>query len=261
MQRRTVIAFIDYENLRQSISRYFTEKVRAKQVANVIKDIAQELGDFRGGTFFGDWTRRPSEAREIEESGFRAVNILTTRSGKDRSDIPLALEMDDMIRERADINTLILGSGDAGFAEVIRRAGEHGKRVYVCAVTLSAARELFTLSEQVFPIETRLGLTPKPPQLSLMPLAADYRAFVERLDSVEKKLPYVVWGYLRDTILESSLGYGETMDEKNAFLNKAVEEGIIIKEEMPNPKLPGKVVATCRLNRQNELVRQILPQK
>jgi hypothetical protein len=82
------MAFIDYENLRQSISRNFLEKVSAGQIAKAIKALAEELGQFRGGAFFGDWTRRPMDAREIEESGFRAVNILLTRSGKDRSDVP-----------------------------------------------------------------------------------------------------------------------------------------------------------------------------
>ena len=49
--RKTVIVFIDFENLRQSISRYFVEKTGAEQIARVVKEIAQELGDFRGGAF------------------------------------------------------------------------------------------------------------------------------------------------------------------------------------------------------------------
>jgi co-chaperonin GroES (HSP10) len=49
------------------------------------------------------------------------------------------------------------------------------------------------------------------------------------------------------------------MDEKDAFLDKALKEGIIVPDEMPNPKLPGKVVAVCHLNRENDIVKQILP--
>lgn len=256
-----VLAFVDYENLRQSISRYFVEKVTAQQVAKAIKDIAEELGDFRGGTFFGDWTRRAQDARHIEESGFRAENVLMSRSGKDRADIPMALQMDDIIRQRPDIHALLLCSGDAGFAEVVRRARGYGKRVFLGAVTVSAARELMSLAEQVFPIEARLDLTAKPAQLPLTPQVTDFRRCIERLDSLEAKLPYVVWNYFRDSILDPSLGCGETVDEKNEFLNKAVEEGIIIREEVPNPRLPGRVVTTCRLNRQNDLVQQVLPQK
>jgi hypothetical protein len=131
-----------------------------------------------------------------------------TRSGKDRSDVPMALEMDDVIRQRADIDTLILGSGDSGFAEVIRRAIGHGKHIYVCAVALSAARELFSLSEQVFSLEARLGLTPKTVAMPLIPPLEEWRPFILRLNSLEKKLPYVVRNYLRDTILEPSIGCG-----------------------------------------------------
>ena len=259
MQQQKIMAFIDYENLRQSISKNFLEKVNAGQIARTIRALAEELGEFRGGAFFGDWSRRPIDAREIEENGFRAENVLMTRSGKDRSDVPMALEMDDVIRQREDIDTLILGSGDSGFAEVIRRAIEHGKHIYVCAIGLSAARELFSLSERVFPLETRLGLTPKTAAMPLILPLEEWRLFVLRLNSLEKKLPYVVRNYLRDTILDPSLGCGETMDEKDAFLNKALDEGIMLQDEMPNPKLPGKVIAACHLNRENDIVKQILP--
>lgn len=259
MPRQSLMAFIDYENLRQSIARNFLEKVSARQIAKTIKSLAEELGEFRGGVFFGDWTRRPTDAREIEENGFRAVNILLTRSGKDRSDVPMALEMDDVIRERKDIDLLILGSGDADFAELIRRAIEHGKQVYVCAVGLSAARELLSLSEQVFFLEARLGLTPKTALQPLIPPLEEWHPFVLRLNSLEKGLPYVVRNYLRDVIFDPSLGCGETMDEKDAFLNKALNEGIIVEEDMQNPKLPGRMVVTCRLNRENEIVNQIVP--
>ena len=69
-----------------------------------------------------------------------------------------------------------------------------------------------------------------------------------------------MWGYFTDRILEPSTGCGETVDEKNAFLSKAAESGIVIAEEISNPRLPDKTVTACRLNRQNDLVKQILRQ-
>lgn len=254
------MAFIDWENLRQSIGRNFAERITPRHIIEAIKQVVEELGcAFRGGCFYGDWARRDKDAREIHNHGLSPIHVVPTRRGRDRSDPKMILDMYDVIKERADIGVLMVGSGDSDFADVIRRGKEHGKRMYVCAVGLSVARELFTLSNGVFPLEARLRLTPKVAQLPLIPPLDEWRPFILRLNSLEKELPYVVRNYLRDVILDPSLRGGETMDEKDAFLNKALNEGIIVQDEVPNPKLPGRMVVTCRLNRENDVVKQIVP--
>ena len=262
MAQEGAMAFIDWENLRQSISRNFAQRITPRPIIDAIRQVVEELGcAFRGGSFYGDWSRRAIDAREIHNHGLSPIHVVPTRRGKDRSDPRMMLDMYDMIKERSDIGVFILGSGDSGFADVIRRGKEHGKRMYVCAVGLSTARELFTLSDGVFPLEVRLGLTLKAAQLPLTPPEVEWRIFVLRLNSLESKLPYVVRNYLRDRILEPSMGCGETLEEKETFLNRAVEDGIVIEYEIENPKLPGRTVVACRLNKENDLVKRILMQK
>ena len=262
MAKEGAFAFIDWENLRQSISRNFAERATPRPIIDAIKQVVEELGyEFRGGCFYADWSRRPDEAREIHNHGLNPIHVVPTRSGRDRSDPKMILDMYDMIKGRSDIGVIIVGSGDNHFADLIRRGKEHGKRMYVCAVGLSTARELFTLSDGVFPLEVRLGLTQKATQLPLTPPEVEWRIFVLRLSSLESKLPYVVRNYLRDRILEPSMDCGETLEERERFLNKAVEDGIVVEYELENPKLPGRTVTACRLNRENDLVKRILMQK
>ncbi|MBI4294696.1 MAG: NYN domain-containing protein [Chloroflexi bacterium] len=258
-KRNGVMVLVDWENIRLSIINNFKETVTPRQVIDALKSIAGRLGEFRGGYVFGDWTLRSGDAREIEENEFRAENVLLTRGGKDRSDVPIALKMDDLARTKADIKVIVLCSGDAGFAEVIRRAKEHGKDIYVCAITLSAARELVSLTKQVFPLEAHLNLTPKlPPSRPSAKDMGEWRLFIERLGDLEKKLPYVVHNYLRDKILDASMGCGQTAPERDEYLKKAATLGIILEQEMPNPKMPGRTVTTCRLNKENEVVKKAL---
>lgn len=135
--------------------------------------------------------------------------------------------------------------------------------MYVCAVTQATSRELLSLCDGFIAIESVLGLTPKaqPPILLGIELGLPtdvWRPFVLALDSLEGTLPYVVRNYLRDSIMGSGMGCGDTKEEKDAFLDRALEEGITREDEIPNPKLPGRTVQRVSLNRSNDIVKRIL---
>jgi hypothetical protein len=95
-----VMVFIDYENIRRGLAENFQEQIKPSQIVKTMSDLASEIGEFRGGMAFGDWTLRPEDARAIEEYGFQAYNVLLTRGGKDRSDPPMMLEMYDAMHEK-----------------------------------------------------------------------------------------------------------------------------------------------------------------
>lgn len=264
-RQELVMVFIDYENIRRGLADNFQEQVGATQVIKAMSDLASEIGEFRGGMAFGDWTLRAEDARTIEEHGFQAYNVLLTRGGRDRSDPPMMLEIYDVIHEKPDISAFIVGSGDSGFKEIIRRGKERGKRMYICAVGLTIAREFLTLSSGVFPLEERLGLSPKAePTILGTPLdlaTRDWKPFIRRLDSLERALPDIVCNYLVNSILERSMGCGDTKQEKQQFLEEAVLTGLVEFYDIPNPKLPGRTVQACRLNREDPIVAQILSEK
>jgi hypothetical protein len=260
-----VMVFIDYENIRRGLAENFQEQIKPSQIVKTMSDLASEIGEFRGGMAFGDWTLRPEDARAIEEYGFQAYNVLLTRGGKDRSDPPMMLEMYDAMHEKPQISAFIVGSGDSGFKEIVRRGRERGKRMYICAVGLTIAREFLTLSSGVFPLKDRLGLTPKAEATILgKPLASvtrDWSPFVRRLNSLEGALPHVICNYLINSILEASMGCGDTKEEKQQFLEEAASTGLIEFYDVPNPKLPSRTVRACRLKREATIVIEILSKK
>ena len=199
------MAAIDWENIRRALPN-FVESVTPERVSAAFENVAGRFGDYRGGTVFGDWTLRPDEARVFESHGIQAYNVLRSRSGKDRSDPAINLEVYDWVRDRSDIDTFILGSGDSDFQELIRRARNRGNRVVICAFGDTIANELKNMTP-IFPLEAELGLTPKreSPSLPLGTPHADeiskVQAFVNRMDEVERTLPYVVLNYLRNTLV------------------------------------------------------------
>lgn len=258
-----VMVFVDYENIRLSLAEYFVERVTPAELVGAFKSVAEERGVHRGSVFFGDWGRRPADAREIEENGAIARLAISKRSGKDRSDTAMMLDLYDAIKEKENITAFVVGAGDADYKEVIRRGRDNEKRMYVCAVTQATSRELLSLCDGFVAIESVLGLTPKaePPTLPGIELGLPtevWHPFVLALDSLEGTLPYVVRNYLRDSILDSGMGCGDTKEEKDTFLDRALEEGITLEDEIPNPKLPGRTVQKVWLNRSNDIVKRIL---
>jgi len=263
MAREKLAAFVDYENLRQAFKDY-VEPTTVEDVVRAFEALGEELGELGSMQFYGDWTRRPQDAHAIEERGWRTANVLSTRYGKDRSDIPIALDIYDTAREKKDITAIILGSGDSGFKEVILRAKESGKRVYVLCFGASVSREFFTLTQGVFPLEVRLNLTEKLALQAPMPgvkpdeVDVSLAEMIHRLDSLEKSLPYVVRNYFRDKILLASQQFGETAEDVDALLDSARDAKIVDEYEVLNPQLRGRTVKAVKLNRNSSAVRETL---
>jgi uncharacterized LabA/DUF88 family protein len=264
MNKEVLLGFVDYENLRMAFRNY-SEYITMEDIIRAFEGLGKELGDLRTIFFYGDWTRRPQDARTIEDHGHRAANVLSTRFGRDRSDFPMSFDMYDHAMQDRQITAFILGSGDSGFKEAILRCKQHGKRIYILCFGGSASRELFTLTNGVYPLESRLALTEKPPLQPLMPGIAGKeetevtRALIATVDSLEKSIPYVVRNYLRDKVLLPRRLFGETSQEVDELLGKAASEGILTLEEIPNPKIRGRTVHIVRLNRTSGTVMEVLP--
>ncbi len=152
MPKEILMAHIDYENIRWRF-RDYVEYITLEDVLQAFLLIGKEIGELRQMFFYGDWTRRPQDARKIEEKGFRAVNVLSKIHGADRSDPTMMFAIDDQTREQPEITAFLLGAGDADYKEVILRCRECGKRIYAVCFGRSASRELFTMTERVYPLE------------------------------------------------------------------------------------------------------------
>ncbi|MBA7616965.1 hypothetical protein ES703_24269 [subsurface metagenome] len=261
MSKEILMAHIDWENIRWRF-RDYAEYITLEQLIEAFKEIGKEIGELRQMFFYGDWTRRPEDARKIEDHGCRAINVLSKRYGADRSDPTMMFAIDDQAREQPEVTAFLLGAGDADYKEVILRCRECGKRIYAVCFGRSASRELFTMTERVYPLEVRLNLTEKRPLK--LPLSefldetSKTQYLIQRIDSLEKALEDVVRSYLVNKILLPMNQFGETPVEVNQFLDQEMQKSYLEEYSVDNPKIPSKQVKCLRLKRDNELVMEAL---
>ena len=213
--------------------------------------------------FYGDWTRRSGDSRKIEEHGYRAVNVLSKVRGADRSDQTMAFGIYDQARDNPDVKAFLIGAGDADYKEVILRCRERGKRIYVLCFGRSASRELFTMTHGVYPLEVRLNLTEKLPETlpptGLIDKTTKVQLLIQKLDSLEKTLPYVVRLYFLKLLLPLKQ-FGETFNEVEIFLDQELQEGYISEYTIDNPKIPGKKLRCIKLERDSlRVINALLP--
>jgi len=261
MPKEILMAHIDYENIRYRF-RDYVEYVTLENILQAFQSIAKEIGTLRQTFVYGDWTRRPKDARTIENLGCHAVNVLSKLHGSDRSDPTMMFAIDDQTREQPEVTGFLLGAGDADYKEVILRCRERGRRIYAVCFGRSASRELFTMTERVYPLEVQLGLSERQP--STLPLAeildepGKTHYIIQRVDSLEKSLPDVVRSYLINKILLPMKQFGETSNEVSRFLDQELEKGYLEEYDVENPKILGKQVKCLKLNRENKLVMDVL---
>jgi hypothetical protein len=259
-KKEVVMAHIDYENIRWRFRDYI-EYITLEQVLDAFKSIGEEIGELRQVFVYGDWTRRPQDARFIEDRGYRAINVLSKRYGGDRSDPTMMFAIDDQSREKKS-NTFLFGAGDADYKEVILRCRERGNKVYAACFGLSASRELFTMTEKVYPLEVHLNLTEKdtaiPTLTDIGAKASKVKYVIRRMDSLEKTLPMVVRNYLENKILLPTGKFGETSDDVDEFVSQMIEDNLLLLTEVENPKIPGRTTKCLSLNRKEPLIIETL---
>jgi uncharacterized LabA/DUF88 family protein len=261
-------AFIDWENIRLRLSDNYIEKVPVDQVMEAIKKVANEIGTLRQATFYGDFTLRREEAREIERKiHFGTRNVLRARSGRDQTDPALIADLMELIFTPHDFDSILLCSGDSSYCEVVRKVSIKGIKIYICAVGIDASPDLTSLAP-LYPIEKYLDvqLTRKLPEQQVLTGLSPrdlfhWAKFVSILDSVESRLSFVAFSYFhRDIMLAYNIG-GQTQDDRYAYIESARESGIIGVEQIDNPARPGKKMSVIKLNRDNPVVKEILGRK
>lgn len=261
MPKETVLVFIDHENIRISLRENFVETIDIPTLVSAIRQVAETIGTLRSIRVYADWIRRGYEARQFQEQGCVIMQVLRKRSGADRTDMKMAFQVNDVTREQRDITACLVVSGDAHFSEAILRGTERGKKMYLCAIGTTTARELLGQVKAFYPLESILNLTPKLPPVPLLEVPQPKEAlvrFIQRLHGLEVALPYVVRNYLRDTIMEDLVDWGETPQERDDFVERAIADGIIEPYEMPNPRIVGRNVTCVRLIKDSPIVRSVL---
>jgi uncharacterized LabA/DUF88 family protein len=267
-QTNRIEAFVDWENIRRRLSDNYIEKVSVDQVMEAIKKVANEIGTLRQATFYGDFTLRREEARNIQRKlHFIIRNVLRARSGRDQTDPALIADLMELIFTPHDFDSILLCSGDSSYCEVVRKVSIKGTKIYICAVGIDASPDLTSLAP-LYPIEKYLDvqLTRKLPEQQVLTGLSPkdlfhWAKFVSILDSVESRLSFVALSYFCRDIMLSYLIGGQTQDDRYAYIESARESGIISIEQIDNPARPGKKMSAIKLNRDNPVVKEILGRK
>ncbi|OGN89972.1 MAG: hypothetical protein A2158_04150 [Chloroflexi bacterium RBG_13_46_14] len=258
-----IMAYVDYENIRWRFQDY-VEYITLDDIINAFRALGSELGELRQTFFYGDWTRRPQDSRPIEERGCRAITVLSKRGGGDRSDQSMSFGIYDQVRDNPEVTGFLIGAGDADYKEIILRCRERGKRVYVLCFGKSASRELLTMTDGFYPLEVRLNLTEKDTQKLPSPEVTDLpvkqHLLIQKLDSLEKALPYVVRFYFIKLMVPMS-HFGETITEAEQFLDQGLTQGYIEEYSIDNPRIPGKQIKCLKLKRETNIVQEALTPK
>lgn len=261
-----VVALIDWENIRRRLSDNYLEVVNIVQVMDAFEKVIGEIGTLDKASFYGDFTLRRDEARQIEKRPrFYLKNVLRSLTQRDRVDPVIVADIMEMLQPEKGNKAILLGAGDSSYCDVVRRA-IHYRDVRICAVGVDVSTELASLAP-LFPIERYLdiALTRRIGHMvpeTLPPLSpkeiSRWMKLVKLVHSLESTLPFVGHSYLLNTIMPSYRLGGQTSDDRFAYLETARELDILKIEETDNPARPGSKMRVVKLNRENQLVKEIL---
>lgn len=270
-----IALFVDYENIHISLNNEYHFALDVEKLIPLIKERIEEHGEILVQKAYADWEDYPQVQSKLDRLGITPQYVLSKKisrkerdgnirvvSRKNSSDIAMALDIQQMLYERAEIDLFVLVTGDRDFIVPIRRLRGQQKGVIVFGVKQTTSGDLLDVlpgQGSFISIESLLGI-----EAVYRPKTSDYSSpdfdwipFVSRMDELEKHLPFVALKYLRDTILTESLGCGFSVDSKTRFLNEAITRGILQTDKVPNPNRHDTFTTTCKLNRNHPLVREI----
>ena len=266
---KRIAAFVDYENVRMGLRTHYQTDVPqhlpVDRLLKGIRQVAARKGDFYEGYVFGDWTLRPADARAIARTPqFCPFLVLRSDGMKDRTDAAMSFAMDEFFHAHADVEEVLVVSGDSDYCEAVRRGNRIGRKVHVCALAPQTSRELAALAASFSPLEDELGFSDYActiaQDLPVIPeeaVVSKWAPLMLLLAREELRLPYVVLSYLAKKVVGSGLGLGDSFEGARCEMLEAVRAGILVMGEVWYP-VEKRKVSTVRLARENPTVRAVL---
>ena len=266
-QPQGVLIAIDWENIRRG-ARLYQRNVRPAELCRAMQDVGRIFGEVVGGKAFGDWSLQADDGREFTEHDIVLYHAPRSRTGKDRSDPAILLEVYEWIRDRGDCGTVVLGSGDAGYQVLVDRARVHGRRIVLCAFSRSVSTDMLATAP-FFPLEAELGIQTAEHgdvNVSLATVSEEVHdagiddaleRFVREMHRLEGRLSFVGYSMLcNQWMLEWGMGWNE--HECRSLIDQYQEAGIVERHEVVNRNNPDWPTSAIRLLRTSETVRRAL---
>jgi hypothetical protein len=278
-QKSRVALFVDFDHLRR-----FTEGAQRPicPLSSAIEAVAhrvQEMGDVVTANVYADWEKLPGKQAEVKRLHFDPRFVFSNANGPavslartNGSVVCMALDAQESLFNKDDVDTYVLVSDDLGLIDLISRIKKHGKKVMVIGFergmspdVLNAPLEFEALESYVQPSDVQpTGDTPPSPEAYYDDEddqdGVDWEPFILLLNRLEGNLPFVSLKYLKNSVLTPAHGCENTMESKANLIREAIRLKFIDTEKIPNPRNPHYDTTTCHLNRTHPEVRRILGQ-
>lgn len=273
-----IALFVDYENIHISLSNEYNFTLDVEKLIPLIQERIKKSGQILVQKAYADWEDYPQVQSKLDRLAIEPQYVLSKKvskkdksgnirvlSRKNSSDIAMALDIQQILYERKEIDLFILVTGDRDFILPIRRLTGHQKGVIVFGVNQTTSRDLLDSlpSEKSFiSIEELLGIkaVQKQEVIDFSSSDFDWSSFILRMHQLEH-LPFLSFKFLRDKILTESMGCGNSVDSKTKFLNEAITQEILLTEKVPNPKRLNTFTTSCKLNKCHPIVEKVIKKK
>lgn len=260
--------FLDYENIHIGMETTFGAIPDIHILIDALTKHFSKYGTIIIGKAYGDWERFVGVPAALQREQIEPVYIGAKRSfgaqsglrpgvAKNAADIQLALDAQELIFTRTNINTFILVSGDYDFVPLVIRLHNNSKRVCLSGIEARTSRDLRQLvGEDFVSIDQLLGL--KALSVPRVP-TVDWYAFVKYLAQWEKgPMPFIARNLFTTKLPPSIIGKFDTHEGRQMVVGEALVAGIIELYYVPNPKMPGTQTAAIRLNRSHDFVNSVV---
>jgi hypothetical protein len=271
-------------------------QTHGRAIARSLVDFASGVGRVGLARAYADWSREPQLARALSGTQLAPVLVPATEDGEDRSHIRLAVDAMEALYNGDGPDAFVLVSSDPSLVPLVQALRSDGSEVTVIASEAGQAEEMCVEADHFATFADVLaGVKPEP--LALRPsrertvaaetesgVAArtkskgrrdgaytsaplltesdfsdyDWAGFIRLIDELEQRLPFVGVRYLVNKVLGPHNCGIDDPRIKRDLMNEAVDDGLIEMYTVGNVNDRTDPVTACRLDRENELVLEVL---
>lgn len=269
---RRCIVYADLESARDALEQASSDPV---QLGTKLVEFARGLGRVLVAHVYGDIDTEA--AKELRRAGCEVHVTTEEGDGSAPESIALALDAAQSMTLVPQVEVAVLLTDDAQLSELVRRLRRQGR--YVVAIVpealveaqpAQAADRALSLEDFLagdLPVDAPVAppavrpTRPRPAAVAARPLdldTYDWSRLVLLLRDLEAKMPFVGMRWLKNKVIGPHNVGAQSMTDKQALLNRAVDDGLIETYRVGNRDESGDPVTACRLLREHPLVAQLL---
>lgn len=184
-----VAFFLDFENLHLSAQQSLHEYIQWQKVIEAVR----EMGPLSIQRAYGNWALYPEAQKPLLNAGFELIHTPDYR-GEKKGGFDTRMIVDAAVLGiQPHIGTVVLGTGDSDFIDVVYHLRNHGKRVVALAVQANTSHYLTQAVSRFIPYESLVTSsendTPPPPPTSQVNLEEEAQDYLRALSQKVRMTP------------------------------------------------------------------------